>query len=210
MPAKSESQKRLFCMAYAVRKGKLARNKVNKAVLDIADSDMTDKEIQDFMVKESMSLMEFIREKLEEKEGYDTPYSDENIEVDFPEKERAFIVIKPGFLFLSEEILKMFKDNGFIIEKTRPKKLLEKEARKLYAVHKKEDFFEDLVKYMASDISLGVLFRPEKKMKLKNFFKKVDKLKDKVREQWSESDMRNVMHYSDNLENMKEESSVYF
>lgn len=210
MPAKSESQKRLFCMAYAVRKGKLSRNKVNKAVLDIADSDMTDKEIQDFMVKESKSLMEFIKEKLEEKEGYETPYADENIEVDFPEKERAFIVIKPGFLFLSEEILKMFTDNGFIIEKTRPKRLLEEEARKLYAVHEKEDFFEDLVKYMASDISLGVLFRPEKKMKLKNFFNKVDKLKDKVREQWGESDMRNVMHSSDNLENMKNESSIYF
>lgn len=53
MPAKSESQKRLFCMAYAVRKGKLERNKVSKEVLDIADGDMTDKEIKDFMTTES-------------------------------------------------------------------------------------------------------------------------------------------------------------
>ena len=54
MPAKSKSQQRLFSMALAVRKGDLPRNKVWKAVLDIVDSDMTNKEIEDFTVlKES-------------------------------------------------------------------------------------------------------------------------------------------------------------
>lgn len=54
MPAKSKSQQRLFSMALAVRKGDLPRSKVWKAVLDIVDSDMTNKEIEDFTVlKES-------------------------------------------------------------------------------------------------------------------------------------------------------------
>ena len=119
-------------------------------------------------------------------------------------------MIKPGFLNLSEEILKMFTDEGFIIEKTRPKLLTESEAKRLYAVHKKESFFDDLVKYMSSDESIGIMLKPSKPMKEKTLFNKIGKLKDEIREKWGESDMRNVLHSSDNLENMKNESSIYF
>lgn len=64
MPAKSKSQQRLFSMALAVRRGKLKRSEVYQSVLDIVDSDMTDKEIEDFTVRESMkSLLEVINEK---------------------------------------------------------------------------------------------------------------------------------------------------
>lgn len=71
MPATSKSQQRLFSMALAVRKGDLPRSKVWKAVLDIVDSDMTNKEIEDFTVlKESnkygtmKSLSEYITEAM--------------------------------------------------------------------------------------------------------------------------------------------------
>ena len=194
-------------MAYAVRKGKLARNKVTKAVLDIADGDMTDKEIKDFMVKES-TLMDYIKEKQEE-EGYTTPYADDK-KIEFTPKQEAFIVIKPGFINLSEEILNKFTNRGFTIEKTKPKVLTVDEAKKLYDVHKKESFFEDLVKYMSSGESIGVMFTPNKKMTDEFLFKTIDELKDSIRKEWGESDMRNVMHSSDNLENMKTESAIYF
>jgi hypothetical protein len=46
--SKSIAQQQLFGMAHAVRQGKLERNKVSSNVLDIVDSDMTDKEIEDF------------------------------------------------------------------------------------------------------------------------------------------------------------------
>ena len=66
MPAKSKSQQRLFSMALAVRRGKLKRDDVYQSVLDIVDSDMSDKEIEDFTVRESMkSLLEVINEKFE-------------------------------------------------------------------------------------------------------------------------------------------------
>ena len=55
MPAKSKSQQRLFQMALAVRKGKLPRSKAWKSVLDIADGNMTDKQIEDFCVLENKS-----------------------------------------------------------------------------------------------------------------------------------------------------------
>ena len=48
MPAKSQAQQRLFGMALAVRRGEMKRTEVEDSVLDIVDSDMTDKEIEDF------------------------------------------------------------------------------------------------------------------------------------------------------------------
>ena len=69
MPAKSKAQQRLFQMALAVRKGDLPRNKVWKSVLDIVDSNMTNKEIEDFTIMEKStlkSLYVFIKESLEQ------------------------------------------------------------------------------------------------------------------------------------------------
>lgn len=61
MPSKSKSQQKLFCMAWAVRKGELDRSKVSDEVLKIADSDMSDKEIKEFMIlKESLSLRNYL------------------------------------------------------------------------------------------------------------------------------------------------------
>lgn len=48
MPSKSKAQQRLFGMALAIRRGEMKRSEVDKKVLDIVDSDMTDKEIEDF------------------------------------------------------------------------------------------------------------------------------------------------------------------
>lgn len=65
MPAKSKSQQRLFSMALAVRKGELKRSDVYKSVLDIVDSDMTNREIEDFTVLEgrrTKPLFEYIME----------------------------------------------------------------------------------------------------------------------------------------------------
>lgn len=59
MPSKSKSQQRLFSMALAVRKGDLKRSEVHQSVLDIVDSDMTNKEIEEFTVLKE-SLKEFI------------------------------------------------------------------------------------------------------------------------------------------------------
>lgn len=62
MPAKSQAQQRLFGMAHAVRSGKLKRSDVNKYVLDIVNSDMTNKEIEDFA--KTKGLKEHLLESL--------------------------------------------------------------------------------------------------------------------------------------------------
>lgn len=64
MPSKSKSQQRLFSMTLAVRKGELKRSEVHQSVLDIVDSKMTNKEIEEFTIlKENSitSLVDFLR-----------------------------------------------------------------------------------------------------------------------------------------------------
>lgn len=61
MPATSKSQQRLFSMALAVRKGKLQRSEVNKSVLDIVDSDMSNNQLKHFT---KLSLKEHLEECL--------------------------------------------------------------------------------------------------------------------------------------------------
>ncbi len=63
MPSNSKSQQRLFSMALAVRKGKLKRSEVHQSVLDIVDSDMTNKQIEDFTVLKE-SLLDYLKESL--------------------------------------------------------------------------------------------------------------------------------------------------
>ena len=62
MPAKSQTQQRLFGMALAVRRGDMKRSEVNDSVLDIVDSDMTDKQIEDFA--KTKGLKEHLLESL--------------------------------------------------------------------------------------------------------------------------------------------------
>jgi hypothetical protein len=71
MPAKSKAQKTAMCMALAARKGDLEVSKLKGAALEIYHSDMTNKEIEEFTVMESLqnyinknmkNLVEYINE----------------------------------------------------------------------------------------------------------------------------------------------------
>lgn len=62
MPAKSQAQQRLFGMALTVRRGERKRSEVNGAVLDIVDSDMTNKQIEHFA--KTKGLKEHLLESL--------------------------------------------------------------------------------------------------------------------------------------------------
>lgn len=306
MPSTSKSQQRLFCMALAVRKGDLPRSKVHKSVLDIVDSDMTNKQIEDFtVVKEMLSLRDYItslslpNNPIDLKESLNlyspdniqskTDYKDKDgnpvkyllslatgqlveVDVDDPSMQtigaqvivhgkgkdlpftiksvdkkdnttniiienstinyvanyasgtvpvfnrianpEIFVIIKPGFFNKAGEIIEMFEKDGFVLTKTRAKMLTLKEAQKLYKVHKNEDFYDKLCEYMASAPTYGMIFSYPKKHEQPTPedepIKKCDSLKDRIRELWSKSDMKNVIHSSDSIENMWKEASIYF
>jgi nucleoside diphosphate kinase len=136
-----------------------------------------------------MNLQEFLKESLGKKCDW------------------IFTVIKPGFLNRAEDIIKLFEQYGWEVMQTRPKKLTLAEAKKLYAVHKKEDFYDALCNYMSSGESLAIKFR---KPNCTDVFREADAIKDLVRKKWGESDMRNVLHSSDSFVHMEEESPIYF
>lgn len=118
-----------------------------------------------------------------------------------------FVVVKPGFLDKANQIIDKFARNGFIFKKLRTKQLTLGEAKRMYYVHKNEDFYYKLCKYMSSGPCIGILFDASG---IEDPFKLTDELKDKIRKQFGLDDMRNCLHSSDNVENMKKESSVFF
>lgn len=134
-----------------------------------------------------------------------TSYLSTNIS-DPMRKDHVFVIIKPGFYNLSNELFATFADHGYKIVKSKTKRLSLEEAKSLYKVHSKEDFYEDLCKYMSGDITMAFIL----KKKSENIFKEFEKLKDQIREKYGESDMRNVLHSSDSYKNFTHESQIYF
>ena len=122
---------------------------------------------------------------------------------------RVFVVVKPGFLDLSQDIISRFKEDGWEMERTIIKQLLPQESRRLYSVHKHEDFYKDLCKYMASGPCRAIIFVNIKENP-HDPFASVKVIKDEIRDKYKESDMRNVLHSSDSIDAMAKESSIFF
>lgn len=192
MPAKSKSQQQLFGMALAVRRGELPKSKVGEEVLDIVNSKMSDKDIEDFASTPHKGLSKYVKESLMDSENF------------------YFVIIKPGFLHLAQEILKIYKDKGFDLLRIRTTKLNPTFARRLYQVHKKEKFYKDLCNYMSSGLSMGIELNLGNHKPDEKTLKELLSIKDEIRKKWGESDMRNVIHSSDSWENVKKECINYF
>lgn len=125
------------------------------------------------------------------------------------EMQRTFVVLKPGSLELGDKVIDIFKENGWSVYQSTIKRLLLKEAMKLYYVHKNEEFYEPLCKYMSSAPCRAFIFEKPGKQS-QTSFDEVAKIKDEIRQEYGESEMRNVLHSSDSEENMKNEASIFF
>jgi nucleoside-diphosphate kinase len=121
-------------------------------------------------------------------------------------KDHVLAVVKPGFENLLGKLCGIFKENGYTIVKTKTTRLTLDQAKQLYKVHSKEDFYSNLCNYMCSGPTTAFI----SKKKSDNIFDEFAKLKDKIREDFGESDMRNVLHSSDSYKSFTHESQVYF
>lgn len=149
------------------------------------------------------NLIDYIRESLSD-------ISDEYVDyISSKENHHVFMVIKPGFLDLYDDIIKIMEKKSWKADRVETKTLSMSEAKEMYKIHKNESFYEDLCKYMSSDKSTGIIFE-KKDPSLKDPFKEMDKIKDQIRKKWGKSDMENVIHSSDSLKNMIMESEIYF
>ena len=119
------------------------------------------------------SLIQYIKEALSEVNG--------------------FCILKPEFLEHEFEFDELLKNNNWqIVQKTK-KTLSLPEAQELYISKAKEDYYEDLCIYMASDECIAYMLYKDCKDPIKD----LEKLKDKVRKTWGKDDMKNDMHSSD-------------
>lgn len=125
------------------------------------------------------------------------------------DRKQIFVIIKPGFLQYQQGIIDIFIKNNWSISKLRTKQLLLREAQDLYKMHVNEPFYKDLCKYMSSGPSVGILFTKPKRT-TEVTIRSVDKIKDLIRSKWGFNEMRNVLHSSDSVENVKRESNIYF
>ena len=116
---------------------------------------------------------------------------------------REFMIIKPEFLQYRNEILEFLKQHNIIPIQELRKTLTLSEAKKLYKPHSKEDFYENLCKYMSSGDSIGFV--------LCNFGNSdLLELKDQIRDKYGVDEMRNAIHSSDSSLNVYRESKIYF
>ena len=116
---------------------------------------------------------------------------------------QEFIIIKPGFLKYSTRILDELLAKGFVVRNRSIQKLTLETAKEIYIPHKDESFYDDLYQYMSSDYSMGVTLLNTKGLDLVA-------IKDEIRKRYGVDEMRNAIHSSDSVENMKRESKLYF
>lgn len=119
------------------------------------------------------------------------------------QNKREFMIIKPEFLQYRNEIIEFLKQHNIIPIQELRKTLTLSEAKKLYKPHSKEDFYEDLCKYMSSGDSIGFI--------LCNFGNNdLLELKDEIRDKYGVDKMHNAIHSSDSGLNVHRESKIYF
>lgn len=135
----------------------------------------------------------------------------------------AFVIIKPGFLDKTDDIIDELSEEYSIL-KREVKLLSYAESKDIYSPHEKEDFYEQLCIYMSSGPCCGLLLTPKVKSSLRKtkdskpiIYKKdndmighISYIKDLVRKKWGVNPMKNVMHSSDSEENVYRESSIFF
>ena len=74
-------------------------------------------------------------------------------------KDHILVVVKPGFENLLGTVCNIFKEHNYTIVKTKSTRLTLQQAKELYKVHRKEDFYDDLCKYMTSGITTAFILK---------------------------------------------------
>lgn len=121
----------------------------------------------------------------------------------------GFIIIKPGFLKYSDEIIKDLHKKDFIIIEAEEKTLNRREAENIYSCHKGKKFFGQLIEYMTSGPCLGmVLLSPFSDRE--SSISTLKHLKEKYRKLYGIDKTRNVLHSSDSYQSVLYEVESFF
>ena len=121
----------------------------------------------------------------------------------------GFIIIKPGFLKYTDNIIKDLHRLDFTIIEAQEKTLTREEAETIYSVHKGKPFYEKLIRYMTSGPCIGmILLSPFSDRE--SAIETIKQLKDKYRKRYSIDKTHNVIHSSDSYQNVIYEAEAFF
>lgn len=121
----------------------------------------------------------------------------------------GFIIIKPGFLNHTDEIVRELQRRDFIIVEAMEKILTRKEAEAIYSCHKEKPFFEELIEYMTSGPCIGFALLSPFADRV-SAIEALTHLKIKYRKRYGIDFTRNVMHSSDCYQSVLYETAVFF
>ena len=121
----------------------------------------------------------------------------------------GFIIIKPGFLKYTDNIIKDLHRLDFVIIEAREKTLTHEEAETIYSVHKGKPFYDKLIRYMTSGPSIGmILLSPFSDRE--SAIETLKQLKEKYRKRYSIDKIHNVIHSSDSYQSALHEAEAFF
>ena len=121
----------------------------------------------------------------------------------------GFIIIKPGFLKYTDNIIRDLHRLDFIVIEAMEKMLTREEAETIYSVHKGKPFYEELIDYMTSSPCIGmILLSPFSDRE--STIETLKQLKERYRKRYSIDKTRNVMHSSDSYQNVIYEAEAFF
>ena len=121
----------------------------------------------------------------------------------------GFIIIKPGFLKYTDNIIKDLHRLDFVIIEAREKTLTHEEAETIYSVHKGKPFYDKLIRYMTSGPSIGmILLSPYSDRE--SATETIKQLKEKYRKRYGIDKTHNVIHSSDSYQSALHEAEAFF
>ena len=121
----------------------------------------------------------------------------------------GFIIVKPGFLKYTDNIIRDLHRLDFIVIEAMEKTLTREEAETIYSVHKGKPFYDKLIKYMTSGPSIGmILLSPFSDRE--SAIETLKQLKEKYRKRYSIDKTHNVLHSSDSYQNVIYEAEAFF
>jgi nucleoside-diphosphate kinase len=127
----------------------------------------------------------------------------------------SFLIIKPCAIEDGHigDILSSLEGAGFRIVGMASRRLTVEEARGLYDVHEGKEFFEPLVRFITSGMTIGVMMSGPDIQALRALIGTTDPATARagtIRARFGRTLRENAVHASDSAERIAHESSFYF
>ncbi len=130
--------------------------------------------------------------------------------------EKTFVMIKPDGVrrkFIGE-IIKRIENKGLELEDIKIIQLSKEQAEQHYSMHKNQEFFNDLIKYITSDPVVIIVVKGRNAVQaVRQLIGATDPIKalpGSIRGDFGFSIQENIVHGSDSKENAENEIKFFF